>query len=200
MKTLICSTMLALTLGAIAAPAHLAAQPRKVLPPAGAKGELAPARRTCSAPLPGYANATTTCNADTMSITCAANFHDVNGVILDGCEVRGDGLPGSYGAARPLGALPCGASITVSGNTAPVGSDDWVQVALAPGCPSVTLTLTSADVAYYDVVMGGTFPPATPANAKLTGAHTFKEPASRQIAVRIWAPAFATYTLTAAAR
>ena len=107
--------------------------------------------------------------------------------------------PGTVALARAQGTLTCGSSQMVSANTAPAGSDDWFRFSLATASPNITLSLTGQGAVYYDVIEGGSAPPAVPANSKLTGAHTIA-PKGQQVTVRVWSPAFGTYSLTASAK
>jgi len=165
---------------------------------AGAATPLPGAARGCATALPSYANATTTCTNGQMALKCAAGWYDANGSILDGCEVRGDNWPSSFATAAQQGVLACGTSKSIAGNTAPAGADDWVQFTLTAACPSVTLSLTGSGPVFYDLIEGGAAPPATAANSHVTGTRLFT-PNGAQFTVRIYAPAFATYTLMASA-
>jgi Collagen triple helix repeat (20 copies) len=149
-----------------------------------------------------FAHAVAACQSGHAIVaSCDSGFFDVNGVVGDGCEVQGDGLPGTFATAENFGLLNCGQSVTVSGNTAPVGSEDWVRVSVdsSGACPKVTLALTGTGVA-YDVILGNASPPAAAGNAGLTGTNTFT-PSLGLTTIRIFSTsgAFATYTLTATA-
>jgi hypothetical protein len=149
-----------------------------------------------------FPHAVAACQAGKPIIaSCDSGFFDVNGVVGDGCEVQGDGLPGTFATAENFGLLACGQSVKVSGNTAPVGSEDWVRVAVDPAgaCPKITLSLAGTGVA-YDVIMGSASPPPVAGNAGLTGTNTFT-PSLGLTTIRIYSPSnsFATYTLTATA-
>ena len=149
-----------------------------------------------------FPHAVAACQAGKPIIaSCDSGFYDVNGVVGDGCEVQGDGLPGSFATAENFGLLTCGQSVRVSGNTAPVGSEDWVRVAVDPAgaCPKITLSLVGTGVA-YDVIMGSASPPPVAGNAGLTGTNTFT-PSLGLTTIRIYSPSntFATYTLIATA-
>jgi hypothetical protein len=96
-----------------------------------------------------------TCSVGSCAITsCAAGFHDRDGVYTTGCECMADTFGNDCGAANDIGTVGIGALQTRTGNLVATGADsDWFRVTFpaVASCayrPRITISTGGQPIAF----------------------------------------------------
>jgi len=98
-------------------------------------------------------HATASCvNGVVTLVSCDAGFYDANGIVSDGCETQPDPFADAFATATNLGVINLGSTKQVTGNSVPLGDDDWFVVTFPAGVSaSIQLTVNPGNLFHFEV-------------------------------------------------